>query len=98
MLPPTERALDRFAPGARRRLDHFALDLDRFARSTSPPPAPEHTVDLDRFAQSTPPPLASEHGIDLDRFTDALIGKIRGPVPKAKMGHMFMLIILYIAI
>jgi hypothetical protein len=98
-------------------LDHFTLDLDRFARSKSLPPAPEHVIDLDRFAQSTPPPPvpehavdldrftrstlpppASEHAVDLDRFVDAPTGKIRGPVPKAKMGHMFMLIVLYIAI
>jgi hypothetical protein len=31
-------------------LDRFALDLDRFTRSTLPPPALEHAVDLDRFA------------------------------------------------
>jgi hypothetical protein len=98
-------------------LNRFALDLDRFARSTSPPPALEHAVDLNRFAWSTlpppalehaidlnrfawsmPPPPASEHAIDLDRFTDAPAGKIRGPVPKVKMGPKFMLIILYIAI
>jgi hypothetical protein len=51
-------------------LDRFALDLDRFTQSTSPPLAPEQAVNLDRFAQSTPPPLAPEHAVDLDRFTD----------------------------
>jgi hypothetical protein len=35
-------------------LDRFALDLDRFAQSTSPPSTPKHAVDLDRFARSTP--------------------------------------------
>jgi hypothetical protein len=68
---PTERTLDRFALGARRRLDRFALDLDCFARSTPLPSALEHTVDLDCFTQSTLPPLVPEHTIDLDRFTDA---------------------------
>jgi hypothetical protein len=33
-------------------LDHFALDLDRFARSTPPSPAMGHTVDLDRFTDT----------------------------------------------
>jgi hypothetical protein len=33
-------------------LDRFALNLDCFARSTLPPPAPEHTIDLDRFADA----------------------------------------------
>jgi hypothetical protein len=74
------------------------VDLDRFARSSLPPLVLEHTVDLDRFTRSTPLPLAPEHAVDLDRFTDAPAGKIRGPVPKAKMGAMLMLIILYIAI
>jgi hypothetical protein len=78
-------------------LEH-TVDLDRFARSTPLPLAPEHTVDLDRFTQSTPPPLAPEHAVDLSRFTDDPAGKIQGSVPKAKMGHMFMLIILYISI
>jgi hypothetical protein len=49
---PTERALDRFAPRAHRRLDRFTLDFNRFTRSTPPPPAPEHTVDLDRFTDA----------------------------------------------
>jgi hypothetical protein len=79
-------------------LDRFALNLDHFTRSTSSPPAPEHAIDLDRFARSTPPPLALEHIVDLNRFADAPTGKIRGPVRKAKMGSMFMLIILYITI
>jgi hypothetical protein len=91
--------LDRFArstspPPA----PEHAVDLNRFARSTLPPPTPEHAVDLYRFTQTTPPPLALEHAIDLNRFADAPAGKIRGLVPKAKMGPMFMLIILYIAI
>jgi hypothetical protein len=49
---PTERALDRFAPRAHRRLNRFALDFDRFARSTPPPLAPEHAIDLDRFTDA----------------------------------------------
>jgi hypothetical protein len=77
-----------------------AVNLDRFARSTPPPPplTPELAIDLDRITRSTPPPPALEHAVNLDHFTDAPTGKIRGPVPKAKMGPMFMLIILYIAI
>jgi hypothetical protein len=119
------RSLTSPTPGSRRclrsvpstPLDHFTLDLDcfaqstspppalehavnlnRFARSMPPPPASEHAVDLDRFARSTPPPPAPKHAVNLDRFADALTGKIWGPVTKAKMGPMFMLIILYIAI
>jgi hypothetical protein len=75
-----------------------AVDLNRFARSTPPPPTPEHVVDFNRFARSTPPPPGSEHAVDLDRFADAPADKIQGHVPKAKIGPMFMLIILYIAI
>jgi hypothetical protein len=78
-------------------LEHV-VDLNRFARSMLPPPALKHTVDLDRFTQSTPPPPIPEHAVNLNRFADAPAGKIRGPVPKAKMGPMFMLIILYIPI
>jgi hypothetical protein len=32
-------------------LDRFALDLECFTRSASPPSAPEHAIDLDRFAR-----------------------------------------------
>jgi hypothetical protein len=52
-------------------LNRFALDVDRFARSTPLPLALEHAIDLDRFTQSTLPPLAPEHAVDLNRFTDA---------------------------
>jgi hypothetical protein len=33
-------------------LDRFTLDLDSFARSTSPPPALEHVIDLDCFTDA----------------------------------------------
>jgi hypothetical protein len=32
--------------------DRFVLDLNRFARTMPPPPAPEHAVDLDRFTDA----------------------------------------------
>jgi hypothetical protein len=50
-------------------------------------------------ARHRPWPLRLEHAVDLDQFAPpSPIDKIRGPVPKVKMGPMFMLIILYIAI
>jgi hypothetical protein len=91
--------LDRFTQSTSPPLaPKHIIDLDRFTQSTLLPSALEHAIDLDRFTRSTPPPPAPEHAVDLDHFADTPAGKIRGPVPRAKMGPMFMLIILYIAI
>jgi hypothetical protein len=58
-------------------LDRFALDLDRFVRSTpststaSPStPLDRFTLDLDHFAQSTPPTSTASPTLPTEHFAD----------------------------
>jgi hypothetical protein len=48
--PPMPRACCHLWSAPSTPLDRFALSLNRFTRSTSPPLAPEHAIDLNRFA------------------------------------------------
>jgi hypothetical protein len=65
-----ERALDRFTPGARRRLDRFALNAARSLHPRPRPLGPEHDAASGPGAYRRPRPLRPKHTVNLDRFTN----------------------------